>query len=39
MPSVARVTDEAAAVLGVSRKTVEMRIYRARQKLSHVLEG
>lgn len=31
--------DEAAAVLGVSRKTVEMRIYRARQKLSHVLEG
>jgi RNA polymerase sigma-70 factor (ECF subfamily) len=31
--------DEAAAVLGVSRKTVETRIYRARQKLSAALEG
>lgn len=31
--------DEAAAVLGVSRKAVETRIYRARQKLSAVLEG
>lgn len=31
--------DEAAAVLGVSRKTIETRIYRARQKLSAVLEG
>ncbi len=31
--------DEAAAVLGVSRKAVETRIYRARQKLSVMLEG
>lgn len=31
--------DEASAVLGVSRKTVETRIYRARQKLSAALEG
>jgi RNA polymerase sigma-70 factor (ECF subfamily) len=31
--------DEAAAVLGVSRKAVETRIYRARQKLSAALEG
>ena len=31
--------DEAASVLGVSRKAVETRIYRARQKLSAVLEG
>lgn len=31
--------DEAAAVLGISRKAVETRIYRARQKLSELLEG
>ena len=31
--------DAAAALLGVSRKTVETRIYRARQKLSAALEG
>jgi len=31
--------DEAAEVLGISRKAVETRIYRARQKLSHLLEG
>ena len=31
--------DEAAAVLSVSRKTIETRIYRARQKLSALLEG
>lgn len=31
--------DEAAAILGVSRKAVETRIYRARQKLSHLTEG
>ncbi|GGZ07818.1 RNA polymerase sigma factor [Novosphingobium colocasiae] len=31
--------DEAAAVLGISRKAVETRIYRAREKLSQVLEG
>lgn len=31
--------DEAAAVLGISRKAVETRIYRARQKLSAILEG
>lgn len=31
--------DEAAALLGVSRKTIETRIYRARQKLSPLLEG
>jgi len=31
--------DEAAAVLDVSRKTIETRIYRARQKLTQILEG
>lgn len=31
--------DEAALLLGVSRKSVETRIYRARQKLSALLEG
>lgn len=31
--------DEAAELLGVSRKTIETRIYRARQKLSALLEG
>ena len=31
--------DEAAQVLGVSRKAIETRIYRARQKLSALLEG
>ncbi|AIT82328.1 FecI sigma-24 factor (plasmid) [Novosphingobium pentaromativorans US6-1] len=31
--------DEAAQVLGISRKAVETRIYRARQKLSQMLEG
>lgn len=31
--------DEAAAVLKISRKAVETRIYRAREKLSHALEG
>lgn len=31
--------DEAAAVLGISRKAVETRIYRARQKLSLLIEG
>jgi RNA polymerase sigma-70 factor (ECF subfamily) len=31
--------DEAAAILGTSRKAVETRVYRARQKLSEVLEG
>lgn len=31
--------DEAAALIGVSRKTIETRIYRARQKLSEALEG
>ncbi len=31
--------DEAAALLGVSRKAVETRIYRARQKLTQILEG
>lgn len=31
--------DEAAQLLGVSRKTVETRIYRGRQKLSALLEG
>jgi RNA polymerase sigma-70 factor (ECF subfamily) len=31
--------DEAAALLGVTRKTVETRIYRARQKLAAALEG
>lgn len=31
--------DEAAAVLGISRKAVETRIHRAREKLSQALEG
>ena len=31
--------DEAARLLGTSRKAVETRIYRARQKLSQALEG
>lgn len=31
--------DEAGAILGISRKAVETRIYRARQKLSHLLKG
>jgi RNA polymerase sigma factor CnrH len=31
--------DDAALLLGVSRKTIETRIYRARQKLSAQLEG
>lgn len=31
--------DEAAEVLGTSRKAVETRIYRARRKLSDLLEG
>ncbi len=31
--------DQAAQVLGISRKAVETRIYRARQKLSEMLEG
>jgi RNA polymerase sigma factor CnrH len=31
--------DEAAELLGVSRKAIETRIYRARQKLSDLLEG
>lgn len=31
--------EDAAALLGISRKAVELRIYRARQKLSAVLEG
>jgi RNA polymerase sigma-70 factor (ECF subfamily) len=31
--------DEAAAMLGASRKSIETRIYRARQKLSAALEG
>lgn len=31
--------DEAATLLGISRKAVEVRIYRARQKLSSLLEG
>lgn len=31
--------EEAAAILGISRKAVETRIYRARQKLSHLAEG
>ena len=31
--------DEAAALLGTSRKAIETRIYRARQKLSELLEG
>lgn len=32
-------TVEAAALLGVSRKTIETRINRARQKLSSLVEG
>ena len=31
--------DEAAAVLGTSRKAIETRIYRARKKLSDLLKG
>ena len=31
--------DEAAVLLGISRKAVEVRIYRARQNLSALLEG
>lgn len=31
--------EEAAAILGISRKAVETRIHRARQKLSHLVEG
>lgn len=31
--------DDAAKVLGISRKAVETRIYRAKQKLSSLLEG
>lgn len=31
--------DEAAQLLGTSRKAVETRLYRARQKLSEMLEG
>lgn len=31
--------EEAASVLGISRKAVETRIYRGRQKLSHLTEG
>lgn len=31
--------QEAAQLLGVSRKTIETRIYRARQKLAQLLEG
>lgn len=31
--------DEAAQVLGTSRKAIETRIYRARRKLSELLEG
>lgn len=31
--------QDAAAMLGISRKAVEVRIYRARQKLAQVLEG
>lgn len=31
--------DEAAELLGISRKAVETRIYRARQKLAVLLEG
>jgi RNA polymerase sigma-70 factor (ECF subfamily) len=30
--------DEAATILGISRKAVETRIYRARRKLSHLSE-
>lgn len=31
--------DEVAAILGISRKAVETRLYRARRKLSHLIEG
>lgn len=31
--------EDAAALLGISRKAVELRIYRARQKLLELLEG
>ena len=31
--------DQAATILGISRKAVETRLYRARQKLSHLIEG
>lgn len=31
--------DEAATVLGTSRKAIETRIYRARKKLSDLLKG
>ncbi len=31
--------DEAAGILGISRKAVETRLYRARQKLAHLAEG
>lgn len=31
--------EEAAAILGISRKAVETRLYRARQKLSHLADG
>lgn len=31
--------DEAAAILGISRKAVETRLYRARHKLAHLAEG
>jgi RNA polymerase sigma-70 factor (ECF subfamily) len=31
--------SDAAALLGISEKAVETRIYRARQKLSALLEG
>ena len=31
--------DEAATALGVSRKAIEMRVYRARKKLAEALEG
>ena len=36
---VATTIDAVAVAAGVSRKTVETRIYRARQKLSVLLEG
>jgi DNA-directed RNA polymerase specialized sigma24 family protein len=31
--------SETAAVLGVTEKTVETRVYRARQKLNEILRG
>lgn len=31
--------EQAATILGISRKAVETRLYRARQKLSHLIEG